>query len=685
MDVVEASLADLRAALDSGRVTSVGLVAAYLRRIAFYDRHGLLLNAVTDLSHTAFADARASDLRRSRGELLSPLDGIPYTAKDSYKIAGMTVSAGSPAFADLYATEDAFVIERLRGAGAVVLGHTNMPPMACGGMQRGLDGRAESPYNGDFLTAAWTSGSSNGSGTATAASFGAFGLGEETWSSGRAPANNNALCAYTPSWGVISLRGNWPLIPTMDVVVPHTRSMADMLALLDVVVADDANPRGDFWRVQSAVEIPPASKLRPESYAALQSPGSDKPLAGMRIGMPRKYLGAEKSILIRPSVLALAHSAAERMRALGAEVVECDLPVIDTFESKRFPFPRSVQGGLEDAGYLPKGYDDAEWIQLSTYALEDFLRANADAASPFAPVRGPKTLAEVNPDLVFPTPEGQIVDKIGTPDFGMGHYVHLLAEHGFHHPDDVPLAAEGLRGLNRARKELLEDWMDAEGFAALAWPASCDVAPANADVDPEAHKIAVRNGTWVANGNLVLRHLGIPTVTIPMGLAEEIGMPFGLTFAGRGWDDTKLLKLAADVEVVMPSRPVPPRTPALPALSPTTSSDAAKEDTPASSGEELSLELKVVPAEGDSSDGRVTYKIKGRTTGSISSATVTINGAPADDVRLDGDGFSARGSVPQEELKRKHSPWREPYGTLVVATVTGSFGELGAFEIVGGR
>ena len=154
-------------------------------------------------------------------------------------VRGLTVAAGSPAFADLVAQRDAFSIERLRDAGAMLIGLTNMPPMANGGMQRGLYGRAESPYNADYLTSAFGSGSSNGSGTATAATSAAFGLGEETWSSGRAPASNNALCAYTPSRGVISVRGNWPLVPTMDVVVPHTRTMADMLEVLDVIVADD--------------------------------------------------------------------------------------------------------------------------------------------------------------------------------------------------------------------------------------------------------------------------------------------------------------------------------------------------------------------------------------------------------------------------------------------------------------
>lgn len=191
---------------------------------------------------------------------------------------GLTAAAGSPAFEHLVAQRDAFTIERLRAGGAVLIGLTNMPPMANGGMQRGVYGRAESPYNGDFLTAAFGSGSSNGSGTATAASFAAFGLGEETWSSGRSPASNNALCAYTPSRGVISVRGNWPLVPTMDVVVPHTRSMADMFEVLDVIVADDAETRGDFWRMQSWVEIPAASTVRPASYPTLAPRVRRKPV-----------------------------------------------------------------------------------------------------------------------------------------------------------------------------------------------------------------------------------------------------------------------------------------------------------------------------------------------------------------------------------------------------------------------
>ena len=148
-EVTEAGIADIRRALEDGRVTSVQLVQAYLSRIAAYDRSGPMLNAIVVFNDDAVAEAAASDRRRATGELLGPLDGITYTAKDSYLAKGLTAAAGSHAFANLIAQKDAFAIERLRGGGAILIGLTNMPAMANGGMQRGLYGRAESPYNAD--------------------------------------------------------------------------------------------------------------------------------------------------------------------------------------------------------------------------------------------------------------------------------------------------------------------------------------------------------------------------------------------------------------------------------------------------------------------------------------------------------------------------------------------------------
>lgn len=134
--IVEASIADLQAALTSGALTSVELVAKYLHRISKYDCQGPALNAVPILNTSVFDDAAASDDRRQADPAaVGLLEGIPYTIKDSYKARGMTVAAGAPAFRALKAAEDAFTVGAIREAGGVLLGRTNMPPMAAGGMQ----------------------------------------------------------------------------------------------------------------------------------------------------------------------------------------------------------------------------------------------------------------------------------------------------------------------------------------------------------------------------------------------------------------------------------------------------------------------------------------------------------------------------------------------------------------------
>ncbi|WP_341955235.1 amidase [Microbacterium sp. LWH13-1.2] len=570
IDVVEASIADLRRALETGAATAVELVDAYLARIAAYDGPDTetALNAVVVANPDARAEAEASDDRRARGEALGPLDGVPYTAKDSYLVRGLTAAAGSPAFADLIAQRDAFTIERLRAGGAICLGLTNMPPMANGGMQRGVYGRAESPYSAQFLTAPFASGSSNGSGTATAASFAAFGLGEETWSSGRGPATNNALCAYTPSRGVISTRGNWPLVPTMDVVVPHARTMADLLEVLDVIVADDAEVRGDFWRAQPWVTLPVSSEVRPASYAALADDAGTA-LRGARIGIPRMYINADpdagtaddpgiggptgQRIETRASVIARWQAARRDLEAAGATVVEVDFPVVSNYEGDRPGAPTIATRGLVSPEYLKR-----EIVDLSAWGWEDFLQANGD------PRR--HTLADVDGASIFPHPEGALPDRYTGFDDDIAEYPGWVRDNpgvGF---EDMPELPDGLRGLEETRRIDLEEWMDEHGLDAVVFPAVADVGPADMDVNEASADLGWRNGTWIANGNLTVRHLGIPTVTVPMGLMADIGMPIGLTFAGRAYDDSALLRLAAAFEAIgAPGerRTAPLRTPRL--------------------------------------------------------------------------------------------------------------------------
>ena len=574
IDVVDAPIAELRDALETGRTTAVELVRAYLARIDAYDgpNTATALNAVVVRNPDAVAEAEASDARRAAGHALGPLEGIPYTAKDSYLVRGLTAAAGSPAFADLIAQRDAFTIERLRAGGAICLGLTNMPPMANGGMQRGVYGRAESPYNADYLAAPFGSGSSNGSGAATAASFAAFGLGEETWSSGRGPASNSALCAYTPSRGVISTRGNWPLVPTMDVVVPQTRTMADLLEVLDVVVAEDPETRGDFWRAQPWIALPDAAAGRPASYPALANGAS---VRGMRLGIPRMYINADDApngvgiggptgqrIQTRASIIALWERARADLEAAGAEVVEVDFPAVSNYEGDRPGAPTIANRGLVSPEYLRR-----EIVDLAAWAWEDFLAANGDPA--FHTLRG------VDGARIFPQPGGALPDRYTGFEDDIADYPAWMRTHPEADPwRTMPELPDGLRGLEETRRIDLEEWMDDLGLDAVVFPAVADVGEATMDADEDAAARGWRNGVWVANGNLAVRHLGIPTVTVPLGTMDDIGMPVGLTFAGRAYDDTALLALGAAFEALAPRRETPPRTPALPHKTSTPEGDA---------------------------------------------------------------------------------------------------------------
>nr|WP_233475435.1 amidase [Pseudomonas carnis] len=565
MQVTEVSIAQLRAALEAGQTTAVELVQAYLARIDAYDgpQTATALNAVVVRNPDALKEAQASDARRAKGQTLGPLDGIPYTAKDSYLVKGLTAASGSPAFAKLVAQRDAFTIERLRAGGAICLGKTNMPPMANGGMQRGVYGRAESPYNADYLTAPFASGSSNGAGTATAASFAAFGLAEETWSSGRGPASNNGLCAYTPSRGVISVRGNWPLTPTMDVVVPYARTMADLLEVLDVVVAEDPDTRGDLWRLQPWVPIPSVTSVRPVSYAALAVDSEN--LAGKRFGVPRMYINADpeagtsekpgiggptgQKIHTRATVIELWQAARQALEAAGAEVIEVDFPLVSNCEGDRPGAPTVFTRGLVSKEFL----HDELW-ELSAWAFDDFLRANGDPHL--------NRLADVDGPSIFPHDPGTLPNREDDLAAGMDEYVRM-AQRGITSWDQISTVPDGLRGLEQTRRLDLEDWMDTLGLDAVLFPTVADVGPADADVNEASADIAWSNGVWVANGNLAIRHLGVPTVTVPMGVMADIGMPVGLTFAGRAYDDSALLRFASAFEATGSKRMIPPRTPPL--------------------------------------------------------------------------------------------------------------------------
>ena len=358
----------------------------------------------------------------------------------------------------------------------------------------------------------------------------------------------------------------------MDVVVPQTRTMADLLEVLDVVVAEDPETRGDFWRAQPWIALPDAAADRPASYPALAIGAS---VRGMRLGIPRMYINADDApngvgiggptgqrIQTRASIIALWERARADLEAAGAEVVEVDFPAVSNYEGDRPGAPTIANRGLVSPEYLRR-----EIVDLSAWAWEDFLAANGDPAF--------HTLTGVDGARIFPQPDGALPDRYTGFEDDIADYPDWVRTHPDADPwRTMPELPDGLRGLEETRRIDLEEWMDDLDLDAVVFPAVADVGEADMDVDEDAAARGWRNGVWVANGNLAVRHLGIPTVTVPLGTMADIGMPVGLTFAGRAYDDTALLALGAAFEALAPRRETPPRTPALPHKTSTPEGDA---------------------------------------------------------------------------------------------------------------
>ncbi|KAK5049064.1 hypothetical protein LTR84_005486 [Exophiala bonariae] len=650
--IVEASIEDHRRALVGGTTTSVELVVRYLIRIATYDFQGGL-HAFTVMNDKVLEEAQASDRRRQSGSSLGPLDGIPYTLKDSYKYAGLTVSNGSPALEGLMSSEDSYVASKLREAGAIMIGKTNMPPMAAGGMQRGLYGRAESPYNAEFLTAAFSSGSSNGAATSTTASFAAFGMASETVSSGRSPASNNALVAYTPSRGIISCVGLWPLYVTCDDAVPYARSVTDMLALLNVITKPDPSSVGDFWRDQPHVQLPSSQNI---DYTNLQDKAS---LKNKRIAVPKRYIGGTdshpnaKSTTVSPEVISLWTQARADLEELGATVVETDFPLVSNYEDD------SISNEANNVVGAPSYWNSTERGVLIAKVWDDFLIANKDGKL--------SDLTKTDASLLFPKPQDYIPDLFvekknlisyeGLPNLAQANKETSLF--------DLPGLEQALKALEAQRKRDLEQWMDEHGFDVVVFPSAADVGKADLEFSVESAEHALQNGIKYSNGNRAIRHLGVPTVSVPMGTMAQKQMPVNLTFAGKAYTDDKLLQYAYAYEQKSLKRRPPPLTPEL-------STDSISRNPSFLSGLQKEQNLKIsASAERSAVDGNTVIEVSGILSGAVTPKRlqVYLNGKPLPPVESGNGPWEVSGTCDDPNRVRL-SYLLKPMSTPIMVLVT---------------
>ena len=354
----EATIEDLGRAFASGALTSERLVETYLARIEAYDQVGPRLNAVIHLNPDALETARALDAERRERGPRSPLHGIPVVLKDNVDTGDMPTTAGSVLLAGSIPPDDAFLVRRLRDAGAIILAKVNMSEFASGVTMGSISGPMRNPHDPERTP----SGSSGGTGVAIAASYAQLGIGTDTGGSVRGPSASNGIVGLKPTQGLVSRDGIVPLSLTFDVAGPMARHVYDVAAMLDVIAgtdpADPATASADARRAADYTDALDADAL-----------------AGARIGIARDFMGQDEEVDW------IVESALRAMRAAGATVV--------------------------DVRY-PRWFLDVKGDWYTTIRWPDFRAQIPDYLATLAPGY-PKTLAEMIErarEIVSLTPEG---------------------------------------------------------------------------------------------------------------------------------------------------------------------------------------------------------------------------------------------------------------------------------------
>jgi Asp-tRNA(Asn)/Glu-tRNA(Gln) amidotransferase A subunit family amidase len=357
----EATIPALQQAFHEHRLTCHALVRTYLDRIAAYNEAGPKLNAILTLNPHALAQADALDAAFARHGATGPLFCVPVVLKDNYNTADLPTTGGSAALAGMQPAKDAFVVGRLRAAGAIVLAKTNMHEFALSGTTvSSLGGQTLNPYD---LTRT-PGGSSGGTGAAVAANLAMAGTGSDTVNSVRSPASANDLVGIRPTKGLLSLNGIMPVSSTQDAIGPIGRHVVDVAAMLQVMAAaDPADPAT-------------AGHLHADYRAGLK-PGA---LKGRRIGVLRVMFGDKPEHQAVNEVMTEALTA---MRRQGAILVELKEPALDADtlnadnDVQKYEFKTVMNAYLASIPNAPKKTieDIVASGQFNHPTLEKFLNA----------------------------------------------------------------------------------------------------------------------------------------------------------------------------------------------------------------------------------------------------------------------------------------------------------------------
>ena len=501
-NVVEATIADIHAAMTARRLTCHALVQAYLDRIEAYDKKGPDINAIVEINPNALAEADALDRDFPARGLTGPLYCIPAIVKDNFETIGLQSADGSLSLQGFVSNKDAFLVKRIKDAGAVVLAKSNMAEFAFSPYETVssiLPGYTHNPYALDRVTA----GSSGGTAAAIAASFGAIGLGSDTGNSIRGPSSHQALVGIRSTMGLTSRAGVIPLSFLADIAGPICRTVADAATVFQAIVGEDP---ADPATARSH------GRPVPDYREALARDG----LKGARIGVlhqayergPGRNGGAPVNTN-DPEVMQVFDQALGELKAAGAEIV--DPATVDLSSAQR------AQGAGSCRGFK--------------YDLNEYLAAQGDRV----PVHSLDEI--VNSRKFHPSVETRL-KQAQQQALGGG-------------PDSDACKADA--AYRAAFGAAVTKTMDDLRLAAFVYPTWSNVPRFIGDLNSPAGD----------NSQVYSPTSGFPAMNVPMGFTRGGTLPAGMTFFGRAWDEATLIKLAYAYEQATHHRKAPATTPVL--------------------------------------------------------------------------------------------------------------------------
>jgi len=536
--VVEATIPEMRAAMEQGRVTSRELVRQSLERIALYEDR---LNAVIAVNPNALKEAEERDRERAQGKLRGPLHGIPIALKDNVHTTDMPTTGGALVFDGFVPPYEATLTKNLKDAGAIILAKTGLTELAnyvasgMPGNYNALTGYGMNPYDPrrdprdnsfDGRPVLGTGGSSSGIGTA--ASFWAANVGTETSGSILSPANQNMLAAIKPTVGRVSRHGVIPITADQDTAGPMARTVTDAAILMGALEASVPDPRDPM---ATTCPLPARRDYLPH----LKRDG----LKGARIGIPRAFYYDRATPPgqtaprggLTPEQAKVMAEAIEVLRREGAEIVDpADIPSVLNPDPANNLLLWEICAGEADR----KGAD-AHCSVVFKYGMKRDFDAWLRTLGPTAPV---KTLAELRAFNTARPTRGAI--KYGQGRLDISDEMDLEA-------DRARYEADRAKDIRLAATEGIDAVMKAHRLDALLFPA---VTGASIAAKPGYPTVMVPFG-MVPNA---------PTPPFPEGFGARPA-PYGVSFTGMACAEPRLIELAYAFEQATKRRIPPPSTP----------------------------------------------------------------------------------------------------------------------------